>query len=75
MSNKETERINKKLDATLIGKFAVSSKDKKVTILDNILRVIQSKKIVSKKQINLINKEFLSEELDSKIIENVCYKK
>ena len=69
LSNKETERINKKLDATLIGKFAVSSKDKKVTILDNILRVIQSKKIVSKKQINLINKEFLSEELDSKIIE------
>ena len=40
LSNKETEQINKGLDATLIGRFATSNKDKKVTILDNILREI-----------------------------------
>jgi len=69
LSNKETEQINKKLDATLIGKFKKSSKDRKVTILDNILRVIQNKNIISEKQISIINKELLSRELNPNIIE------
>lgn len=69
LSNKETDQINKKLDATLIGRFATSGKDNKITILDNILRVIQNKKIVSTQQISLINKELLSKDLTPNIIE------
>ena len=69
LSNKETEQINKGLDATLIGRFATSNKDKKVTILDNILRVIQNKKFGLKKQISVVNKELLSKDLTPNIIE------
>lgn len=55
-SNKETERINEKLDATLIGKFGKSSRDRKVTVLDNIHRIIQSKEVGLKNKLVLLIK-------------------
>lgn len=68
-SDEEVRQINEKLDATLIGNFGKSSKDRKVTILDNIHRIIQSKGTGLKKQLSVVNKELLRKDLTPTVIE------